>query len=108
MTFCFFFYSIYYPRTALALPPRSSSSQIRGHIAGSPPRSPLRTVPAFIFIARKNSSIFSLVDSRRIVRLKTIKKKERKLRHATFPKNYVEVRRALLSFHFCPIRRRIS
>ena len=54
VTTFFFSRSMYYPRTTLALPP--IVTQIRGHIVGPPPPSPLRYVPSFL--SREDFSIF--------------------------------------------------
>ena len=52
-----FFHPIYYPRTALlALPP--VATQIRDHIAGPPPPSPLRCAPSLL----KTHSLLSRLD----------------------------------------------
>ena len=60
----FFPHPMYYPCTALALPP-SSITQIRGHIPGPPAPAPLRYMPSFYYA---NNSAFSfLIDSRRSV-----------------------------------------
>ena len=51
----FFFFTIpaYYPRTIILSRSLQVAAEIRGHIAGSPPPSPIRTVRAYIFIARR-------------------------------------------------------
>ena len=58
-------FSIPFVILALLLLALSLVTQIRGHIAGPPPHSPVRYVPSFC--REKNSTFSSLVDSRGVV-----------------------------------------